>query len=113
METEETYMYQLVTPSEKHYKRLVELKKQYPELTYDNKGYDTLPKKIVESHSEQIAEITLILQSSLKGFSKFQNFKPKKDDTWTIRLQYAYSPSFTGVGYFDSRHWNPEEHGKY
>lgn len=112
---EEKYMFQLVTPSKKHFDRLVELQKEYPDLTYDNNGYATLSKEIVESHKEQIQEISDILRSSLKRFSSFQNFKPRKDGNWHIRLQYGYDSTggFTGVGYFDVRHWNPEDHGKY
>jgi hypothetical protein len=113
--TEEKYMFQLVTPSKEHYNRLVELKEQYPELTFQNKGYERISKKVEESHKEQILEITNILSKSLKRFSRFQNFIDRDDNTWCIRLQYRWDETggFTGVGYFDSRHWDPKEHGKH
>jgi len=111
---EEKYMFQLVTPNKEKYDRLVELQKEYPELTYDNTGYDTISKEVKDSHKKQIEEIHDILKSSLKRYSSFQNFKPRKDGNWCIRLQYSYDGGgFTGVGYFYVRHWNPEEHGKH
>lgn len=112
--TEEKYMFQLVTPSKKHFDRLVQIKEKYPELTYVSKGYDGLSKEIIDSHEEIIAEVTNILRVSLKRFSSFQNFTPRKNGEWDIRLQYSYDGGgFTGVGYFNHRHWNPEDHGKY
>lgn len=110
---EEHYMYELVTPSQKHFDRLMELQKEYPELTYDNKGYETLSKEIQERHTEVIKEIESILKASLKGFSEFQNFKPRQNDNFHIRSQHKWNDYFTGVGYFDIRYWNPEKHGKH
>lgn len=112
---EEKYMYQLVTPSKAYYDRLVAIKEQFPDLTYDNKGYEGLSKEVIEAHKSVIEEVSIILRDSLRRFSRFQNFKPRKDGTWCIRLQYGYDSTggFTGVGYFDVRHWNPEDHGKY
>ena len=111
--TEEKYMYQLVIPSKVYYDRLVTLKNQYPELTYQNKGYEGLPKEVIEKYKSQIEEIFIILKNSLKGFSSFQNFKDRPDGSWVIRLHYKWAVSFIGVGYFDSRHWDPKEHGKH
>ena len=110
---EVTYMFQLVSPSKAYYDRLVVLKEQFPALTFSNRGYENLSNKVKEAHKAPIEEITIILRDSLKGFSRFQNFINRKDGSWSIRLQYEWDASFTGVGYFDSRHWNPEDHGKY
>lgn len=113
MEKEEKFMFELVVPNVKHYNRLVELKNQYPKLTFDNKGYEYLSKEIKESHKEQLEEITEILRKTLKGFSRFEHFKLRKDGSIDVRAQYKWDVSFTGVGYFNIEHWNPENHGKY
>ena len=87
----------------KNYKRLVELQKQYPELTYDNHGYDEISDDVVARHKEQIEEISNILEQEITDFVRFQNFKIQKDGTIQIRCQIQYDPnhSFIGVGYFD------------
>ena len=107
------YMYELVTPSDKHFKRLTELRDEFPALVFNNDGYEKLSKEIQEEYKEQIAEITAILKESLIDFVTFNNFVPRKDGTTSVRVQYKWDVRFTGVGYFDLRHWNPKEHGKY
>lgn len=90
-------------PNNYNYKRLVELQKQYPELTYDNHGYDEISDEIVARHKEQIEEISNILEQEIPDFVRFQNFKVQKDGTVQIRCQlyYSHDPSFVGVGYFN------------
>lgn len=114
MESEKHYMYELVTPSEDAYKKLVDLQKNHPELTFKNEGYEKLSKEIQERHTDQIKEIDAILTETLENFRTFNNFSPSRDGKLVaIRVQYAWDSSFQGVGYFDMRHWNPEDHGKY
>jgi hypothetical protein len=91
----------------------VEIQKDYPKLTFKNDGYEKLSKEIREEFSEQMKEVSTILSSSMKEFREFNNFSPAKDGHIRIRMQYMWSSSFKGVGYFDIRHWNPEDHGRY
>ena len=85
--------------------RLTELKEEFPELTFDNDGYEYLSKEVSDKHQEQIKEISSILKTLIPGFIRFDNFKPRSDDTFAIRVQYNWGHaegerSFTGVGYF-------------
>jgi len=86
----------------KNYKRLVELQKKYPELTYNNNGYDEINEDVINRHQKQIAEISAILKEELpKSFVRFQNFKPCSDGTINIRCQVYYDQVslFIGVDY--------------
>lgn len=90
--------------SEKNYKRLKELQKQYPDLTFNNIGYQYLGKKVRELHREQVEEIESILREEIEGFVRFDNFKPRPNDTFDVRCQYNWDPlgtNFIGVGYFN------------
>lgn len=90
-----------------NFNKLVEFQKKYPELTFQNKGYQYLKKEIQEKYKEQIDEISKILKETIPGFSKFNNFKMNKDGSFSIRCQYEYdygnpnSIHFIGVGYFN------------
>ena len=74
---------------------------KYPELTFDNKGYKYLSKDIQERHKEQIKEISDILTETIERFRQFNNFKPRKDGSFDIRVQYAWDSNYNGVGYFN------------
>lgn len=91
------------------YQRLKEIKDQYPELTFQNEGYQYLPKEVRERHAEQIEEISSILRQTIVGFIEFNNFKTHEDGTVTVRVQFNWEAEkdnsnvgyFAGVGYFD------------
>lgn len=83
------------------YNKLKEIQKNYPQLTFNNEGYEYLSPKIKQKHDEQIKTISELLKPVLDGFVRFDNFKPRKDGTFAIRVQCNYSPSFTGVRYFN------------
>ncbi len=83
------------------YDKIIEIKDKYPQLTFNNKGYECLSKDIQESHKEIIKELSDILKRNIEGFVKFNNFKPRKDGTYVVRVQYHWDKSFTGVGYFN------------
>jgi hypothetical protein len=89
-----------------YYNRLKELKDRFPQLTFDNDGYEYISSDVKESHREQIEEIESILRETVAGFYRFDNFKPRKDGSFAIRLHYNYNHGedglpFDGVGYFD------------
>lgn len=88
---------------ESNYKRLQEIKENFPQLTYVARGYDGLSREIKEAHKEQINEVTEILQSEFSEFRSFQNFTPKKDGNFSLRCQFAYDESFTGVHYLTEK----------
>lgn len=80
----------------------------FPALTFQNKGYEEIRREeLTEEEREKIKEVEEILEKSIIGFSKFQNFRNDKEGVAHIRLQYDYSADddtnsaapFTGVGY--------------
>jgi len=85
----------------KYYYQLVLFQKRYPELTFDNNGYQYLSREVQEKFKKEIDEISAILRETIKGFSKFNHFKPSKDGSFCVRCQYSWSDRFIGVGYFN------------
>lgn len=81
------------------YNMLKEYKQQYPKLTFDNDGYEYLSIEIKESHKKQIEEINNILKKIITGYVEFNNFKPQKNGSFSIRYQYNWNEHFIGVGY--------------
>lgn len=83
-------------------KRLVEIQREYPELTFQNNGYEYLSQEVYDRHPEQVAEINRILKLLIPGFSKFNNFKmSEKGDKCFVRVQHYWDSTFKGVGYFE------------
>lgn len=94
---------ELITPEE--HAKLLEIQKESPKLTFQNVGYEYINMKTLsEQDLENYKIVTDILSKSVKGFSKFNNFKLDKEQQIHIRLQYDWSYGtgdlpFTGVGY--------------
>ena len=85
--------------------RLRQIISDYPELVFNNDGYERLPKDIYTLRKPIISEINKILKTMILGFSYFQNFKPRKDGSVCVRCQYNWNAGteqsqFIGVGYF-------------
>ena len=91
----------LITNNMNNYDKLISIQKEYPELTFQNAGYEYLSKEITDRHKEQIEEISKILKDAIPGFVKFNNFYIIKNGDITIRCQYYYDKMFVGVGYFN------------
>jgi len=85
------------------YDQLGELMEKYPELTFDNDGYQQLPSAVMEANKEGVAAIEAILKREVKGFVRFQNFKPRHHTETAVRYQVYYNDerSFKGVAYTD------------
>ena len=83
-----------------------------PELTFQNDGYQYLSKEVKDANKEAIAEIESLLDKAISGFSRFDNFNIYKDGTIRIRVQYRWSESFTGVGYFPLDDFKPLKESK-
>lgn len=84
-----------------NYNRLILIQKEYPELTFQNEGYEYLSKEVINKHKEQIEEISNILKTTISGFVEFNNFKIDKTGDILIRVQYHWDKMFVGVGYFN------------
>ena len=91
--------------TEEQYNKIFNIQKEYPLLTYQQKGYDT-PDKTKWSEKDNIAfkEVEDILKEHIIGFNSFTNFNLTKENEIRLRFQYNYgaednSMSFTGVGY--------------
>ena len=82
-------------------KKIIEIQSNFPNLTFQNEGYQYLSKEIKENHKKEIAEIESILKKEIKGFSEFNNFKINKDGSFSVRGQYYWDGNFRGVGYFN------------
>lgn len=83
-----------------YYEELVKLYQEYPELTFQNKGYQYLPQEVKERNKEGIDKINTILKKTIKGFVRFDNFKNRTDKNFWVRCRTNWSPGFTGVNYF-------------
>jgi len=83
--------------------KLVDLFTAYPELTFDNQGYDKLDSAIMLRNKDGIEKIESLLKQCIVGFVRFQNFKPYKDGSIKIRYQVYYDEqkTFIGVAYTD------------
>ena len=90
------------------YNRLVDIQRESPALTYQNKGYDYLDKsKLTERELKLFSEVSDILEEHIGGFSEFNHFTTSVSGTVKLRFQYNWNhpepdiPSFIGVGYLD------------
>lgn len=89
--------------------RLMQIGEQYPELIFDNHGYQYLKPEVIAQHKEQIEEISTIMKEQFPRFVSFNNFKPRKDGTYSIRCQTHWSVSFIGVEYFTEEYFQETE----
>lgn len=87
----------------------MQLRLEFPELTFDNQGYQYLKPDVQERHKEQIAEISTIMKEQFPRFVEFNNFKPRKDGSYSIRCQTRWSPFFVGVEYFTEEDFQEQE----
>lgn len=94
-----------ITLIEQHeYDFIVDIQKNHPALTFQNSGYEYINKsKLSESDLKAWKEIEDLLRKSIKGFSKFFNFKHNKKGELVLRFNYAYDEKFIGVGYLTVR----------
>lgn len=86
------------------HKKLLDIYKDFPALTLQNKGYQYIQKdKLTDVEKEKMKEVSAILSSSIKGYNSFSNFRLSKEGRPEIRLQYNYNHDggipFVGVGY--------------
>jgi len=90
------------TISEEEYNKLLTFQKECPSLTFQNNGYEYIDNdKLNKKDILVIKEISLILKKAIPEFVKFNNFKISKTGEITLRFQYNWDKSFTGVGYLE------------
>ena len=106
--------------SRRDYKLLKSIQEKFPNLTFQNDGYQYLEHhvKLTDKDRQAIRVVTRILFKCIHAFSEFNNFKLRSDGTPVVRVQYNYDPghrSFIGVGYVpieELRHgFSFKEHG--
>jgi len=91
--------------TKKEHTQLLDIFTNFPNLTLQNKGYETLNKEtFTEEEKTKFDEVTAILRNAIHGFRCFTNFRRNKNQEIEIRLQYNYNYDgkgvpFTGVGY--------------
>ena len=91
-------------------KTLKQIAKDHPALTFQNVGYEYINKKqLSKADIDAITEIETILKGKIDGFSRFNNFRIRKDGGMDVRLQYYWDHSFCGVGYFPIDEIDAEE----
>jgi hypothetical protein len=89
---------ELITPEE--HKTLKDIFNNYPKLTFQNNGFEYINKnEFTEEEKNAFETVTSILKKSIIGFRSFNNFRIDSKGNIKLRLQYAWSESFTGVGY--------------
>ena len=92
--------------SQEDYDVIREFQKTNPVLTYNAKGFDTIPNKLLQdSDRSAISVIIRILKKTIGGFREFQNFRLTKDGILQLRCRYNWTYGtddlpFIGVGYF-------------
>ena len=85
---------------------LQEIADTYPNLTFQNDGYEYINKSLLTAEELQaIGEITSILKSKIKYFTNFFNFKKRKSGELVVRFDGYYDmdsmAGFQGVYYIN------------
>lgn len=85
------------------FEKITEIKNNYPELTFNNEGYQYLSNEVKGKYNEQIEGVKNLIKSVFPYITEFNNFKPKHDGTFSIRCQGYYDEVtyFQGVYYFN------------
>lgn len=99
---------------EEDYNKLLDIQKQYPNLTFKHEPYqEWIPAHFTEEDKNALNEVKLIMKKAITGFSKFTNFYYSKNGDLRVRFYYDWSftlingitvregVSFTGVGYLE------------
>ena len=107
----------LTTLEKEDYNKLLDIQKQYPNLTFKHEPYqEWIPAHFTEEDKNALNEVKLIMKKAIIGFSKFTNFYFSKSGVLRVRFYYDWSytwnndidkipirdgVSFTGVGYLE------------
>lgn len=100
------------TLTEIEYNILTTIQKEFPNLTFQNNGFEYIDKSKFSMQDKVCFElVTEILKKSVVGFQTFNNFRVRKENgEICVRFQYDWTAddinrkiSFTGVGYLTLR----------
>lgn len=91
-----------------YFEELTKLMEEYPDLVFDNHGYENIPEQVREASIKGHDKVEAILKERVTGFVEFQNFKPRSDGTVAVRCQTYWNESFIGVSYFSMENFKPE-----
>lgn len=107
----------LTTLEEEDYNKLLDIQKQYPNLTFTHEPYqEWIPSYFTEEDKNALNEVKLIMEKAITGLSKFTNFYYGKSGILRIRFYYDWSYTwnndvdkipirnglpFIGVGYLE------------
>ena len=86
--------------SKEQHSTLLNLMQDNEGLILENKGYQYIRRELTNKEVEAKQQVVNILKNHIKGFNSFTNFRHHvKTGKPQIRFDYAYSSSFSGVGY--------------
>lgn len=107
----------LTTLEEEDYNKLLDIQKQYPNLTFKHEPYqEWIPAHFTEKDKNALNEVKSIIKKAITGFSNFTNFYFSRKGVLCIRFYYDWSYAwendvnkipikkglpFTGVGYLE------------
>lgn len=91
-----------------YFEELDALRQAYPALTFQNDGYENIPKDVRAANQEGHDKIEAILKETVSTFVRFQNFKASSDGRFYIRCQTRWDERFTGVHYFPLEDFKPD-----
>lgn len=83
--------------SQDEYEKLLLIQIMHSKLTFQNVGYQYIDRSTLSEEDKAI------LSKHIKRFVEFNNFLLNKKGELTVRFQYCYDSSFTGVGYITLR----------
>ena len=84
-----------------HGENLLLISQEYPELIFQNDGYEYLSPEVMERNAKGVQRVNDIMRIVDTFFVSFTNFKVTSGYKMTIRYQKYYNdePSFIGVSY--------------
>lgn len=98
--------------TQQEYDTLVEIQKNHPKLTFQNKGFEYIDKSTLSDKDVAAdTKVANMLKQHIKGFVQFNNFRIGTDrisqkEHLCVRFQYGWNAdaeirttAFTGVGY--------------
>jgi len=86
--------------TQEEYDTLLSIQQKCPALTFQNNGYQYIDRSVfTEEEHAYDKQVSDLLKSHIHDLIRFDNFLISKSGELAIRIQYRWSPAFTGVGY--------------
>lgn len=85
--------------SQEEYDTLLSIQQKCPKLTFQNVGYQYIDRStFTEQEQSYDRQVSDLLKKHIHDFIRFDNFLVSNKEL-TVRIQYHWTPAFTGVGY--------------